>query len=265
MDTLIFIIVFVFGTIIGSFINVLTLRYNTGLFKKDRSECFSCGKTLEFLDLIPVLSFLFLHGRCRYCRSKISIQYLLVELFTGLVFLLVYLKVGVINFDLFFYFLVWSIFIAIFVYDLKHKIIPDGLVYTLIILSLIKIFPININEFLLLAPSSWTVLAGPIAAAPFAFFWLISGGKWMGFGDAKLAFAMGWLLGLGGVISAITLAFWVGAATGLILVLVSKLNSLSRLFKNLTIKSEIPFAPFLIIGTALVFFTEINILNISFF
>jgi prepilin signal peptidase PulO-like enzyme (type II secretory pathway) len=76
---------------------------------------------------------------------------------------------------------------------------------------------------------------------------------------------MGWLLGLGGVISAITLAFWVGAATGLILVLVSKLNSLSRLFKNLTIKSEIPFAPFLIIGTALVFFTEINILNISFF
>src|SRR3989344_4234135 len=89
---------FVFGAIIGSFLNVIILRYNTGLSQKNsigfsgRSHCFSCGKNIKWYDLVPVLSFLFLKGRCRHCKSKISIQYPLVEFITGILFLATFLK-----------------------------------------------------------------------------------------------------------------------------------------------------------------------------
>jgi len=184
---------------------------------------------------------------------------------TGIIYSLIYLKIGFLNLELFFYFLIWALLISIFVYDLKHKIIPNLLVYTLITLSLIKAlwfvqFGLNI-DFL------WLILAGPITASPFAFLWLISHGYWMGFGDAKLALAMGWLLGLLNGLSAIVFAFWIGAVVGIFLILLSKLNklSLSVVFKNFTIKSEIPFAPFLIIGMGVVYFLEINILELLYF
>jgi prepilin signal peptidase PulO-like enzyme (type II secretory pathway) len=77
---------FVFGSIIGSFLNVLILRFNTGATFGGRSKCFSCGRELRWYDLVPILSFLFLRGRCRFCKSKISLQYPTVELITGLIF-----------------------------------------------------------------------------------------------------------------------------------------------------------------------------------
>src|ERR1700752_70221 len=83
---------FVFGTIIGSFLNVVALRYNTGFSLGGRSRCFSCGKTLYWYKLIPLFSFLIQGGRCRKCHSQISIQYPLVEALTGLVFLGLFLK-----------------------------------------------------------------------------------------------------------------------------------------------------------------------------
>jgi leader peptidase (prepilin peptidase) / N-methyltransferase len=253
--------IFILGMIVGSFLNVLILRYNTGLFSKHRSVCFSCSHILGPTDLLPVLSFIFLGGKCRYCRSKISIQYPLVELLSGLVFLSTYLKLGTLSLDLVFYWFVWAVFIAIFIYDLKHKIIPNGLVYTLIVLSLVKILWTVYPDF---SENLWSLLAGPIAATPFALLWLVSRGRWMGFGDVKLALAMGWFLGLFDVFSAITFAFWIGAVVGLLLVFLSKmkLSLWSGVFKNLTIKSEIPFAPFLIIGTGIVFFLKINLLTL---
>lgn len=243
--------VFIFGTIIGSFLNVLILRYNSNVLKRERSECFSCGHELAFYDLIPILSFIFLKTRCRYCKSKISFQYPLVEFFTGLTFLLVYIKVNSFSLDLFFYFLVFSILIAIFVYDLRHKIIPDGLVYTLIAISLFK--TLLLNNFYFLSLFSTGVL---VMSLPLFLLWLISSGKWMGFGDVKLTLALGLLLGFWDGVGALTLSFWLGAIIGLILVLLLKL--LSHKSKNLTIKSEIPFAPFLILGFAIVFFTNFN-------
>jgi leader peptidase (prepilin peptidase) / N-methyltransferase len=276
------IFVFILGTIVGSFLNVVVLRYGSLIGSNQRSECFSCGQKLKFFDLFPIFSFLFLGGRCRYCKSKISIQYPLIELLTGLTFLFTYIKIGVLSLELFFFLIIWSIFIAIFVYDLKHKIIPNGLVYSLITLSLIKVLIISSPDFL---SHLWLILAGPIASTPFAFLWLVSKGQWMGFGDAKIVLGMGWLLGLSGVISAITFAFWIGAIIGLLLIVLSKVNPIRRKplqsegdiarsrffsngaglsrwpqrFKNLTIKSEIPFAPFLIIGTGIVFFLEYNL------
>ena len=256
--------IFILGTIIGSFLNVLVLRYGNLFYSKQRSGCFSCSHTLNFFDLIPILSFLYLGGKCQYCKSKISVQYPLVEFLTGLVFFFTYMKIGIIGIELLFWLTIWSIFIAIFVYDLKHKIIPNGLVYTLILLSFVyTLWPVYFGS----GVDLWLIAAGPIAATPFAFLWLVSRGRWMGLGDAKLALAMGWLLGVLGVISAITYAFWLGAVVGLFLIFLSriKLSVLSQKFKNLTIKSEIPFAPFLIIGTGVVFFIGITILELSVF
>ncbi len=83
--------IFIFGTIIGSFLNVVILRYNTGYSPvATRSRCFNCGKILKWYELIPILSFLIQFGRCRNCKSKISIQYPLIELLTGIIFLLIF-------------------------------------------------------------------------------------------------------------------------------------------------------------------------------
>jgi prepilin signal peptidase PulO-like enzyme (type II secretory pathway) len=108
-------------------------------------------------------------------------------------------------------------------------------------------------------PSLWNILAGPVLALPFATLWLVSGGKWMGLGDAKLALPMGWILGIALGFSAIIIAFWIGAAVGIILILSEKITRRG----NLSMKSEIPFAPFLILGLTIVYFTGINILFIG--
>lgn len=273
MNYLLILFISIFGAIIGSFLNVVVIRYGSKFLIKSRSKCFSCGYLLKFQDLVPILSFLSIRGRCRYCRSRISIQYPLVEFFTALIFLLIYLRSGL-NIETIFYWIVWSIFVVIFVYDIKHKIIPDGMVYSLIFLGALRVvvfFVTNPVEFvkLLFLPdiglgALLVILSGPILFFPFAFLWFISQGKWMGFGDAKLALALGWLFGFVGGLSAVIFGFWLGSIVGLGLIFLSKINIsyLSWKFKNLTIKSEIPFAPFLILGAAIVFFLNINILSL---
>lgn len=256
-----FLIFFILGAIIGSFLNVVVLRYNTGLsFVKGRSKCFSCGKELKWYELLPILSFLFLKGRCSECGSKISLQYPLVEFVTGIVFSLVFFKTNL-SILLPVYLVVSAILIAMSVYDLKHKIIPDGLVFTFDAIALILFF-IKIGFTGAFSGQGFLdLLAGPILFIFFALLWSISSGKWMGFGDAKLALGVGWFLGLIGGISAIMFAFWIGAIFSLIVMALEKLN-LSRL--GLTIKSEIPFAPFIIIAVLLEFLTNWNVLQISY-
>ncbi len=260
---------FAFGVAIGSFLNVVILRYNTGQGLDGRSLCFSCGKQLYWYELIPVLSFLYQKGKCRGCGSKISWQYPLVELVTGLIFAAVYWKLYPFIFLAFSSFivsyiltvLIFCILIVIFVYDLRHKIIPDGLSFALALLGLLYIcidfVPLSFN-----APSVNDLLAGPVLFFPFAFLWFISKGTWMGFGDAKLAFGMGLILGIMGGISAIILSFWIGALISVGLLVIQKVH-LSLGGRHLTMKSEIPFAPFLIIGFSLVFFFHISIPGIS--
>ena len=254
---------FVLGTIIGSFLNVLALRYNTGTSLFDRSQCFSCGKQLNWYELVPLLSFALSHRRCRLCKSIISWQYPLVELLTGLTFLLIFMKFfeGVItlsfagNFLL--YALIFSVLIVIAVYDVRHKVIPDGFVYTFVALSLFSLFSSS-YVFANALPSYLDILAAPLYFAPFFFLWFFSRGALMGLGDGKLALGIGWLLGIAGGFSAVLLAFWVGSLTGLALVLATKLSGNK---KHLTMKSEIPFAPFLIIGVYMVFFFEIDVFS----
>jgi leader peptidase (prepilin peptidase) / N-methyltransferase len=267
--TLLALFFFVFGIVIGSFLNVVILRFNTGMGVDGRSQCFSCGKQLVWYELVPVFSYIFLRGRCSQCKSHISIQYPLVEFATGLVFVALFYAAQPFVFLSFASFIVsylisvviFCILIVIFVYDLRHKIIPDGFALALAILGVITIIVQNF-PLALKMPSLYGLLAGPLLAAPFALLWLVSKGTWMGLGDAKLAIGLGWILGIIGGLTAIILAFWVGAVVSIIILLIQKFH-ISRSKTHLTMKSEIPFAPFLIIGFSLVYFFHVAIPGIS--
>jgi leader peptidase (prepilin peptidase) / N-methyltransferase len=233
--------VFIFGTIIGSFLNVIIFRHNTGeQVVNARSRCFSCGKKLEWYELIPVLSFVIQAGKCRKCKNKISWQYPSVELLTGFLFLMIFLKFGY-SLITGYWLLITSLLIIIAVYDLKYQIIPDVFVYTFGILTFLNLFRISDFGFRI-----YNFVAGLIFFSFFALIWLLSKGRAMGFGDAKLALGIGWLLGLSKGIVALLLSFWTGALAGIFLLFFFK--------KEYNLKSRIPFGPFLVLGAIIAFF-----------
>ncbi len=252
---------FVFGLIIGSFLNVVILRYNTQRNLGGRSSCMNCQKELLWHELIPVVSYLTLKGRCAHCQSKISIQYPLVELVTGLIFAGLFLKFRdifyvntyVFSFTMAFYATMFSLLIIIAVYDLRHKIIPNTLALFFGALAFLGMFLFSSSGFYPHIPSALEFLSGIFIALPFALIWLISRGTWMGLGDAKLALGLGWLLGLSRVLSGVVVAFWSGAIVGLLLIAFSKKHGM---------KSEIPFAPFLVFGAIIAFLFELHLFPI---
>lgn len=232
--------IFLFGAIVGSFLNVVIARMNTSLTLLGRSFCFSCKRALAWRELFPIASFFALGGKCRYCKSKISWQYPAVEILTGLVFTLVFWKVHYL-FELLYIWIVMSVLIVILVYDLKHKIIPDNFAYGFAGLAFVKLLfdHAPLTDF----------LAGPLLAFPLAALWFVSGGKWIGLGDAKLMLGLGWFLGLMQGIDAMLIAFWTGAVVGIFLIILSRVGG--KYGWNL--KSEVPFAPSLILGFFLSF------------
>jgi len=244
---------FILGTIVGSFLNVVIYRLGTGeSIGRSRSRCFSCGKTLTWRELIPLVSFIVQKGKCRSCGSRISWQYPIVEFITGLIFFLVALRllnyqlaeVGLphIGFDFFATFIYWStifaILIAISVYDFRHKIIPNQLVYPFFILAFLwGIFgsPTSASYAEVGLPK---IVAGAGAFLFFASLWFFSKGKWMGFGDAKLALGIGFFLGPWLTVVAVTLSFWIGTLIAVPFVLLWGGG----------LKTQIPFGPFLALG-----------------
>lgn len=271
--------IFILGSIVGSFLNVLVLRYNTGLSAvKGRSFCFSCRKALKASELIPVFSFLFQGGKCKGCQSKISWQYPVVEALTGFLFVGIFLKYfgfyGLtdfffINSNVIYYIIIGlctvAVLTSITVYDIKHKIIPDGLVIAFSVLALLNI----LVDYLLIENNVeqvkerliWFLVGGPVLALPLFLIWLISRGQWMGLGDPKLVLGIGWFLGPILGLSAVILAFWLGAFYGIVLIILSKFKWHGL---NIHGKTEVPFAPFLILGFLLVLFFEIDLLNLAF-
>lgn len=258
------VLLFLLGVAVGSFLNVVILRYNTGRTVRGRSFCTACGKTLQWYELIPILSFLVQQGKCKSCGSKLAWQYPAVELLTGALFLGVHFMFTHLfpSLDYFllstFYVLIISLLMIITVYDIRHTIIPDPFVFAFIILSGLLLF-VNLETLSFELASLSHILAGPVLASPFALLWYVSGGRWMGFGDAKLAWGIGWLLGLSGGVSAVVFGFWIGALYGLLALLFSTLFGRGGRF---TMKSEVPFAPFLILGTLLVFFFDLSALGL---
>jgi leader peptidase (prepilin peptidase)/N-methyltransferase len=268
--------IFILGAIIGSFVNVISLRYNTRLsIAKGRSKCFSCNVSLKWYELLPLISFFTLRGKCRSCKSPISYQYPLVEFITGLVFVGIAWRQfhlwpiyqnfdkGLLYSELFFvyYALVFSLLMVIVIYDFRHKIIPDLFVYTFIVLAVAKmVFFAYLQGFVITSADVLDLATPFILFIPFALLWLVSRGAWIGFGDAKLVFGIGALLGFVYGVGAIVLAFWIGAFVSLILVL---WHRITRKKGIMGLKTEIPFAPFLILATLIVFLARIDVLGLE--
>jgi prepilin signal peptidase PulO-like enzyme (type II secretory pathway) len=246
--------VFVFGLAVGSFLSAFVYRLEKGESAlRGRSYCPHCKHSLAWYDLIPLLSFVLLKGACRYCKEKISLQYPLIEIVCALIFVAIFsssvpwLSQGVGNLirlsfpqvlELLYLWAVASALLLIFVYDIKHYLIPDKILYPAIGL----VFLYQILGTLETLVSS--ILAGVGAAAFFLAVYLVSKGQWMGFGDVKLALLLGLFLGWPSILVALFFAFCLGAALGVVLVALKKKG----------LKSEVPFAPFLIMGTAIAFF-----------
>lgn len=254
---------FLFGTILGSFLNVVVYRYNSSASPlKGRSQCFACGKTLSWNELIPVVSFMIQRARCKSCGVKVSWQYPCVEVLMGVVFVLVYAQHGTLLNSLI-TLGIFSTLIVIAMYDFRHKIIPDVFAALFAFLALIKIYLTFGLAGMFHAPNLWWVSAGPVLFFPFWALWIVSRGRWIGLGDGKLAIGIGWFLGLPEGGSAIILAFWIGAAFALAVIGAQKFPSFSKLLRlnhlpGFSMQSEIPFGPFLILGVFIVYFTHID-------
>lgn len=236
--------VFILGAIIGSFLNALSFRYNTGRTMAGRSRCMHCGHSLAAVDLVPIVSFLNLRGRCRYCDARLSLQYPLVEGASAFLALLVFLTHPE-TLAFFFWLLVWETALFIIIYDLRHQVIPWICSIVLIVLALFYL----LTHYLGIAHAA----AGPLLALPLLLISFFSRGAWMGWGDGVLELSLGWLLGLSAGLTALVIGFWSGALVGIVLLVLSK---------RYTMKSEIPFAPFLILGAAVSHFFHVDFFSI---
>jgi len=245
------ILVFIFGTLIGSFLNVVILRLPMEQPLTGRSHCFSCRHNLAALDLVPVFSFLFLKGRCRYCKAKISWRYAFILLLTGLLFVFAWSFFKPDSLVLFLQlinaWLVISVLLAVFVIDLEHFLILDKVV----LVGCIGAGLLNLVLDLLTKPAlgfESRFISGLFAALVltllFFFTWYISRGRALGFGDVKFAIFLGLVLGWPKVLAGFMLAILLGGVvSAFLLALASK-----------TLKSRVPFGTFLTVGALIAFF-----------
>ncbi|MFZ0483955.1 MAG: prepilin peptidase [Desulfobacterales bacterium] len=239
-------LVFMFGLCIGSFLNVCIYRVpsSTSIINPSRSFCPQCNSTIQFYDNIPVLSYLWLRGRCRNCKAPISFRYPLVELMTGTLAIAILFKFGL-TLEGAIYFVFMSSLLVITFIDIDHKIIPD-------IISLPGI-PIGLAASFVLPAMTFTssllgLLAGGGSLLLVAWTYsLITRKEGMGGGDIKLLGMIGAFVGWKGVIFTIFAASLTGTLVGMIVMLL----------KGKNLKFAIPFGPFLSIGAmSYVFFGE---------
>jgi len=240
---------FIFGLAIGSFLNVLIDRLpNEESIVFPPSHCDYCKKPLAWYDLIPVLSFITLGGRCRYCHKSLSVQYPIVELITAMLFVLTFVTspftlsafFAMDILSLGFYFFIMASFIVIFFADLKYGIIPDKIVFPAILLTIL--FQIVFQPELF----SNHTFSGIGALIFFLAIFLFTRGRGMGFGDVKLSFLLGLIFGFPNIVFVLYIAFLTGAFFSIILIILQRKR----------LKETIPFGPFLILGALLVFFLQ---------
>ncbi len=235
-------IFFITGLIIGSFLNVVIHRLHLAESILGRSYCPQCQKKINWYDNIPLLSFIFLRARCRNCNQPISWRYPLTELFTGATFALTafaFLGTDVKSFyQVGFLLIIFSLLLVLFFYDLKFMEVPMIIFWLALIATVVfkLIFDIDLLT---------NNIVGAITAM--TFFWLlvfISKEKWMGWGDVYVGFLVGLLLGWPNVLVGLFLSFFIGAICAIIIMS----------FSDKTMKSQIPFVPFLVIGTIMTIF-----------
>lgn len=228
METLIIIATGILGLIVGSFLNVVILRMNTGYGLGGRSHCFSCNKPLRWFELIPLVSYVIQGGKCRRCKSPVSSQYFWVELVTGVLFALVAWKINLLVAPLTFvlWLILTSIGMVIAVYDIRHQVIAEEPL--ILLLAACTALGMHGLGFLLVP-------------FPFLILWVISRGKWIGFGDVELMACIGMLLGVMSGISAVVISFWIACAVILPWFLVKKIQGKK-------VSHKVPFGPFLLIA-----------------
>lgn len=239
---------FVLGICFGSFINAYVYRKDKNISIKGRSFCPSCKKTLAWYDLIPVISYLTLTGKCRYCKKKISFQYPLVEILSGLSLVLLFWSFGIFfnnsqNYILFVKILLLSllsfVFVLVSVYDAKFKYVLSNFVYIGITASLVLNFIIYYQQDSLHKSDMmvyFSAIAIPVAV--FYFLYKYSKEKWMGAGDVEVAALIGVFLDWPLTLISFYFSFFVASIYGLALIYLKKGK----------MKSAIPFVPFLISG-----------------
>ena len=211
---------FILGLLVGSFLNVLIYRLPRELpFVRGRSRCPHCDLVLAWYDLVPVVSYVMLLGRCRYCKKSISLQYPLVELTSALFFVFAPSIAWLV---------VLEIFLVLAVIDLQHLVIPDELLVVLIAVSVA----------MGIAWHQANLISALGAGGFFLTLWLVSRGKWIGFGDVKLGALLGLLFGFPGTGIVIYGGVIIGGVVSVSLLVLRKANR----------KTAVPLGTFLAIA-----------------
>jgi len=259
MSVLFYLLLFILGTAVGSFLGVIVDRIaSKESVWKGRSHCDHCRHNLHPLDLIPVVSFLFLKRKCRYCHNELSWFYPLIELCTGIA----YVAAGYVIFQqsdmlltqmhyqllALYYFSLIGALIAIFFTDLRYGIIPFKLVAFAVLITIFWDLSFPLLHFtqlevqlLGLQTNALNIFSSALGAGGFFFLlFAMTKGRGMGFGDVVYALLMGLTLGFPRVLLGLYIAFVTGAVISLSLVVLKK-----KKLKGGTI----PFGPFLVLGT----------------
>ncbi|GAU79395.1 A24 family peptidase [Fusibacter sp. 3D3] len=248
--------VFALGLCIGSFLNVCIYRIPAGLsIISPRSRCGNCHTDLRPYDMIPVLSYFLLGGKCRFCKTPFSIRYAMIELLTGLLYMACFLKFGYTG-TLFILFFFIALMVVVFFIDLDHMIIPNQVVLAGFIAGLLVTLyqffgsyavyesPSYLNAILGMSIGSGIMFA--IAEISARFY---GGSAGLGMGDVKIFLVIGLFLGWKLTLLTLWLSFVLGGLIGIVLLVVLKKDR----------KMAIPFGPFIVLGTfiSLFFGTEI--------
>lgn len=251
-------ILLVTGLCFGSFINAFVWRLHEKKdWLNDRSECIYCHHKLAAIDLIPVISWLLLRGKCRYCRRSISVQYPIVELITTVLFIASFLlwPIHLVGYSIAL-FALWLVIViglvALALYDIKWMILPSKLIYFLYIAALLMaaIHIYYSNNHISMAISY--LIASLIGGGIFYILFLVSKGKWIGGGDVRLGFLLGLIVSTAqNSLLLIFIAAFLGTLVSIPFMLSGKLKKTSM----------IPFGPFLIAAAYIVQLEGFNILT----
>ena len=248
---------FFLGAALGSFVNVVVTRLHVAKTTNTRSKCLACGEKIRGYDLIPVLSYLLLKGKCRDCKSPYGISSLLIEVLYGVLFVLLYYFIlrGQITplyslVWLLYYSLLFIVLGVVALYDYKHTYIPILHLLVYIVLT----FLVLVIRYI--ATPSYIVLLGPLVVAlPFFIIFLLTKGKGLGFGDVILFLGVGAFFGIEQGLAVLLISVWLGALYGMVVY--------SRRRKTNNHSTLIPFVPCIVISFLIVLFTDIDIFSIA--
>lgn len=275
-----YILGFVIGTILGSLVKALSDRSLAKESFWGRSYCPKCRHKLRWYDLLPIVSYLILGGKCRYCKDKIAIEYLLVEVVMGILIGFLFILYSLFFWDLLFKTFFITVLAILFLTDIKKMLIPDRIVLPAIVISLIYLVAITIykvgylyfylsqhligqkllppysdyfqrHALYTLEPLLGSLAMGLIIAIIFITIIILTKGKGMGGGDVKLGAFIGLGLGFPYALVALMLSFLSGAVVSLGLIIMGKKH----------FGQSIPFGPFLVLGSLIALFWGPQIVN----